>query len=80
MANSLTIYPRTGDKELNIQSGTAINCIKIMDLRGEIVYNAKHKPARHNTVDITQLPKATYIVEVSLDGKKTKRSLFVKEQ
>lgn len=78
MAKSLTIYPLTGYRELNIQSGRVINSIKIMDLTGEIVYNAQHKPARQNTIDITHLPTATYIVEVSFNGEKTSRSLFVK--
>ena len=79
MAKSLTIYPLTDYRELNIQSGSIINSIKIMNLTGEIVYDARHKPARHSTINIAHLPTATYIVEVSFNGSKTTRSLFVKE-
>lgn len=78
MDKNLTVYPIPTGNELNVFSTENIREIKIMNMQGLVVYENYSSSAKQNTINIKELPEATYIVEVVFENKKTGRSVFVK--
>ncbi len=78
MSKELNVYPISTGNELDIFANHNFNEVKIMDMAGNIVYNAQHSKCDRCTLNIRALPYATYIIEVSYLDNKTARSVFVK--
>jgi hypothetical protein len=77
MDKNLTVYPIPTGNELHVFSSYDIECIKIMDMNGNIVYD-RITTGHKNIIDIRPFPPATYIVEASFDNRRKERSIFVK--
>ena len=78
MDKNLTVYPIPAGDELHVFSAADIHGIKIMDMKGNILYNRIATANNKNIINIKQLPAATYIVEVCFDNNKKERTIFVK--
>ena len=78
MDKQLVIYPISTGDELNVFSTEHIRGIRIMDMSGNVLIGKENFKGRQNTVDIKQLPGATYIVEVMFTDSRVTRSVFVK--
>ncbi len=70
---SFTIYPNPTKDVLNIESQQPIEIIKIYNLQGQLI-----KEDSKSSVDVSQLTKGLYFVQVSLDSK-TDTKKFIKE-
>jgi len=78
MDKTLTVYPiATGDM-LNVFASELISSLKIMDMNGKVWLGLDNVKSKKNTIDIKQLPGATYIVEVLFADHRLGRSVFVK--
>lgn len=78
MEKNLTVYPISSGDMLNIFSGEDFGHVRIMDMAGNVVYDASMLLAARLQVDISALSQGTYIVEVEYTSKKAARSVFVK--
>lgn len=79
MDKSLTVYPISTGDQLNVFAAEDMCCIRVMDMAGNEMVNAKDIRCKQNVIDIGHMPGATYIVEVTfLNTKRTGRSVFVK--
>ncbi len=78
MDKNLTVYPISSGDMLSIFSNEDFGHVRIMDMSGNIVYDATILSSQNLQVDIAVLTRDTYIVEVEYGNKKTARSVFVK--
>lgn len=78
MNNNLTVYPISSGDMLSIFSNENFGRIRIMDMAGNVVYDATIILTHNLQVDISALSRDTYIVEVGYANNKTARSVFVK--
>lgn len=78
MDKNLTVYPISSGDMLNIFSNEDFGRVRIMDMAGNVAYDAAMFSAHKLQVDIGFLGRGTYIVEVEYTNKKAARSVFVK--
>ena len=78
MSKSLTVYPISTGDELNVFAAHDFTGIKIMDMDGNVVHDLTGICSSQKTLNIKELPNATYIIEVMYRDEKTGRSVFVK--
>lgn len=78
MEKSLAIYPIPNGDELNVFASNPMHEIRIMSMSGETIVHLETMANQRHTINITALPSATYIVEVSFGNNKISRSVFVK--
>lgn len=78
MDKSLTVYPIASGNMLNIFANDNFAGIRIMDMEGNVALSSINIEHNQWQIDITNLQRATYIVEVVYVSGKTARSVFVK--
>lgn len=78
MDKSLTVYPIASGDMLNIFANDNFADIRIMDMEGNVAISSINIEHNQWQIDITNLQRATYIVEVVYVSGKTARSVFVK--
>lgn len=78
MDKHLTVYPISSGDMLNVFSNEDFGHVRIMDMAGNVVYDAAMLLAHKLQVDISALVRGTYIVEVEYSNRKAARSVFVK--
>lgn len=72
--NALTIYPNPTQESLNILTKEAIESVRIYSLNGQEVLESNQ-----STVDVSNLPNATYIIVVKTKNSKTYHQKFIKK-
>jgi len=72
---NLVVYPNPANEILNISSEKPIRAIKISNLTGQLVYN---RSANEHQVNISNLDKGIYVIEVQFTDLTVGRSRFCK--
>ncbi|RYD55806.1 MAG: T9SS type A sorting domain-containing protein [Sphingobacteriales bacterium] len=78
LEKSLAVYPIPSGDELNVFTSDTMSEIRIMNMSGETIVRLPSASDQRKTINISNLPSATYIVEVAFSNNKTGRSVFVK--
>ncbi len=79
---SLMAYPNPTQELLNLRVGNYIQeqlAYKLLDLEGKVIAEATIN-TEITTIDMKQLPVATYFVEVHNEGKKVQTFKIIKNQ
>jgi hypothetical protein len=76
-ANTIRVYPNPATNILNISSKVTVQDVSILSLTGQEMM--KSSPNSSNSqINVSALPKGTYLVKATIDGK-TQTSKFVKK-
>lgn len=72
--NTISVYPNPVENQLNIASKEEIKAIEIYNLSGQKISYTKQ-----NSVNVSHLPKGTYVVKVTTTSGKLNTQKFVKK-
>ncbi|SMC32476.1 T9SS type A sorting domain-containing protein [Moheibacter sediminis] len=72
--NSIKIYPNPAESQLNIESKEIIKSVEIFNLSGQKIGSTKQ-----NMVNVSSLPKGTYIIKVSTVNGNVNTQKFIKK-
>lgn len=74
----INMYPNPAHNLLHISSSTPIQNYKITDMQGKVILNKAVDPQTHLNIEINQLPKGMYFVEVNTANNSISKKVQIK--
>ena len=74
----LTLYPNPVENILNIQSASSIKTIQIYNLYGELLHVYQPNNEANYSIDLSQLPASSYIMQITDINQSTISKTFIK--
>jgi hypothetical protein len=76
LENSVVLFPNPVQDELNISTTETISAVKIYSLSGQLIIQQQ---GNRNSVDVSALPRGTYVVRIIFDNGITLSRMIVKQ-